>query len=108
MSTNLFYFSISFLSRKWRQCRNRWDALPPDVVVLHQLRRPNTALSLSPFIVKLETFLRMANIKYVNDFDFPKSPNTLKSPWITFNGEDIADSQVIIETLTRRLGKDLR
>ena len=26
-----------------------------------------------------------------------------KSPWVTFNGEEIADSQIIIERLTKEL-----
>ena len=52
-------------------------------------------------------FLRVAGIKYENDFDYPQHPVTSKSPWITINGEDIADSQRIIETLSRKFGKDL-
>ena len=30
-----------------------------------------------------------------------------KSPWVTFNGEDLSDSQFIMEKLAQDLGKDL-
>ena len=55
----------------------------------------------------METFLRLAGIKYVSDFDFPLNPQTGKTPWVTLNGEDIFDSQIIVETLGRKLGKEL-
>ncbi len=61
-------------------------------------------LSLTPFAAKLETWLRAAGAKYVNDFEYPMSPETGKCPWITLNGEDISDSQVIVETLMKRPG----
>lgn len=53
-------------------------------------------------------FLKVAGIKYETDFDFPCSPKTFKSPWITLNGEDIADSQVIIETLSKKFKVDIK
>ena len=91
-----------------KKARQKWAKVGQDVVVLHQFPRPKTCLSLSPFPIKVETFLRITGIKYVNDFDFPYSPDTRKSPWITLNGEDISDSQIIVETLARKFGKDLR
>lgn len=39
---------------------------------------------------------------------FPYSPDTQKSPWITIDGEEISDSQLIIEFLARKFGIDLR
>ena len=41
--------------------------------------------SISPYVLKLETFLRIHRIKYVNDFEQPLSEKG-KCPWITFNG----------------------
>ena len=38
---------------------------PPDTVILHQLGRGPYAPSLTPFAVKLETYLRMAKIPYM-------------------------------------------
>ncbi len=43
----------------------------------------------------------MHNIKYVTDFDQPMSSKN-KSPWITINGEDIADSQLAMEYLAKK------
>ena len=42
----------------------------------------------------------MHNIKYINDFEEPMSEKE-KSPWITINGTNIADSQIAIEYLTK-------
>ena len=50
----------------------------------------------------------MNGIKYVNDFSYPYSPDKHKSPWITVNGEDVSDSQLIIEFLAKKFGIDLR
>ncbi len=48
----------------------------------------------------------MADITYVEDFEQPQSSKG-KSPWITVNKEDIADSTIIIEYIADKLGKDL-
>ncbi len=45
--------------------------------------------------------IRMHNIKYVNDFEEPMSSKG-KMPWITFNGQEIADTQIVIEFLTKK------
>jgi len=37
---------------------------PRDTVILHQIGRGPYAPSISPFAVKLETYLRLANISY--------------------------------------------
>jgi hypothetical protein len=42
-------------------------------IFVRQFRRGTTTISLSPFPIKVETFLRMNGIKYVNDFDYPYS-----------------------------------
>ena len=101
---------ILFFSLKWwfkREARLKrqnlqikWNsAYGSDVVVLHQFPRARFCPSPSPFPLKLETFLRLHKIKYVNDFDVPMSDKN-KSPWITINGVNVADSQLIIEYLT--------
>lgn len=43
---------------------------------------------------------------FQNDFEAPMSPKG-KTPWITLNGEDISDSQLCIEMLSRKFCKDL-
>ncbi|XP_065560538.1 failed axon connections homolog [Artemia franciscana] len=95
------YSSYSY-SRK----RKVWDSAGKDVVVIHQFNRGKLAPSLSPFPVKLETFCRMARIKYKVDYDDPLGPKG-KCPWITFNGKDLADSQFCIEYLRKKFVVDL-
>ncbi|KAK8747891.1 hypothetical protein OTU49_016213 [Cherax quadricarinatus] len=79
--------------------RQRWEAAGQDVVVLHCSNRGRLAPSMSPFVIKLESFLRFAGIPYQLDFDEPFGPKG-KTPWVTFNGEELADSQLILERLT--------
>jgi glutathione S-transferase len=57
---------------------------------------PNT----SPFCLKLETYLRMAQIPYTNKYvnDPRKSPKG-KLPYILDDGKKIADSNLIIDYL---------
>lgn len=85
--------------------RKKWNAVGKDVVVLHTMQRGKLTPSLSPFALKLETYLRMADIPYEVDYTEPMGPKG-KLPWITLNGESIGDSQLIIEKLGRKFGKD--
>ena len=78
----------------------------PGTVVVHQLGRGTRAPSLSPFPVKLETFLRLAKIPYVNDFSGTRSSKG-KTPWITLDGVDVADSQLCIKYLKTKLNLNL-
>uniref|UniRef100_A0A915DBB1 Uncharacterized protein n=1 Tax=Ditylenchus dipsaci TaxID=166011 RepID=A0A915DBB1_9BILA len=55
-----------------------------DLVYLIQLPRVGCVPSLSPFALKLETWLRMADISYQN-----------------LNGRQIADTNIIIDELTK-------
>ena len=72
-----------------------------------QFPRGASTLSLSPFPIKVETFLRVNGIKYINDFEYPYSPDKHKSPWITVNGEDISDSQLAIEFIAKKFGIEI-
>lgn len=95
--------------RAWnRKCqlRKKWEEAGENVVVLHQIPRPGKIPNLSPFPIKLETFLRAMKIEYVNDFEEPMSEKQ-KTPWITINGKDVADSQLAVEFLMDKLGKDM-
>ena len=48
----------------------------------------------------------MNNIKYVTEFRQFVGPKG-KTPWITFNGVDIADSQIAIEYLAKHFQIDM-
>ena len=47
----------------------------------------------------------MHKIKYVNDFEEPMSSKN-KTPWISLNGDEIADTQIIMEYLADKFGLD--
>lgn len=100
LATLILYFKISAKRR-----RSRWNSLGRDAVVLHCPRRGRFAPSMSPFVIKLESFLRLANIPYKVDFDEPLGPKG-KTPWVTINGKDLADSQLVMENLAKEFGKD--
>ncbi|XP_066271303.1 failed axon connections homolog [Branchiostoma lanceolatum] len=61
---------------------------------------------LSPFGMKLETYLRMADIPYETVYGLSMGPKG-KVPWIEYNGEAMGDSGLIIEFLNREKGVDL-
>lgn len=91
----------------WRSLKKpKKKQYPKDTVVLHFTRRGPNIPSFVPFAVKLETFLRFANIPYecVHSRDRSKKG---KFPWIEYNGEEIADSEFCIEFLNERLGINL-
>ncbi|XP_012724286.2 failed axon connections homolog [Fundulus heteroclitus] len=78
-----------------------------DAIILHQFSRPKSgAPSLSPFCLKLETYLRMADLPYQNYFDGKLSPQG-KMPWIEYNQEPVYGTEFIIEFLEERLGVSL-
>jgi glutathione S-transferase len=63
--------------------------------------------SFGPFCVKLESYLRMANVPYqVKAPDFRKAPKG-KIPFIEEDGAFMGDSQLIIEHLKRKHGDPL-
>jgi len=90
---------------KARQRRQRWAEVGKDVVVLHQFERGTNMPNLSPFALKLETWLRMAGIKYVVDTEEPQSASKNKCPWITINGMEMSDSELVIDYLTQHFNK---
>ncbi|XP_078612592.1 failed axon connections homolog [Branchiostoma floridae x Branchiostoma japonicum] len=61
---------------------------------------------LTPFGMKLETYLRMADIPYEPMYGRSMGPKG-KIPWIEYNGEAMGDSGLIMEFLNREIGVDL-
>lgn len=105
MSTGGLLFEYKRRQRKFR-ARQQWNSVGRDVVVLHQFPRNKNCINLSPYPIKLETYLRMNGISYVCDFEYYTGPKG-KSPWITINGQDVADSQLALEHLARHFDIDM-
>ncbi len=63
--------------------------------------------SKSPFLIKIETFLKMKNIRYCREYEDPDSVDSGGlvgksapiSPWVTFRGAKITDSEVAVQHL---------
>lgn len=63
--------------------------------------------NLSPFCIKLESYLRMTGLEYqVKEADLRKAPKG-KVPYVEIEGRLLADSQFIIEHLKRKHGDPL-
>lgn len=76
-------------------------------VVVHELRGAWGLPSISPFCLKLQTWLRIAGIPYstvvdATPFGAPKG----KLPFIEHEGQRIGDSGFAIDYLSERLGRD--
>jgi len=82
----------------------------PPKVKLHQFPPGKEIPSLSPFCLKLETFLRINKIPYQNDYGY-KMGKKGKLPWIEYKGEKKNDSNMIMDYLNQtfevNLDKDL-
>uniref|UniRef100_A0A8C2GQJ0 Failed axon connections homolog, metaxin like GST domain containing b n=1 Tax=Cyprinus carpio TaxID=7962 RepID=A0A8C2GQJ0_CYPCA len=78
-----------------------------DAIILHQFSRPKNGVpSLSPFCLKMETYLRMVDLPYQNYFDGSLSSQG-KMPWIEYNYEQVCGTEFIIDFLEEKLGVSL-
>uniref|UniRef100_A0A1B6DW48 Failed axon connections n=1 Tax=Clastoptera arizonana TaxID=38151 RepID=A0A1B6DW48_9HEMI len=79
-----------------------------DIVYLYQFSRTPVVPSLSPYCLKVETWLRLAGLKYENvDHKMKYRSKKGQLPFVELNGEEIADSSVIIKELSQKFNKDL-
>ncbi|KAL1502288.1 hypothetical protein ABEB36_007454 [Hypothenemus hampei] len=79
-----------------------------DIVYLYQFSRTPLLPSISPYCLKVETWLRLAGIKYENvDHKLKYRSKKGLLPFIELNGEEIADSAIIIKELSQRFNNDL-
>ena len=76
-----------------------------DMVYLYQFPLVPKVRTISPFALKLETWLRVNKIAYENieTMTFSKKG---QMPYIEFNGEEIPDSNVIIATMKKYFDVD--
>jgi len=77
-----------------------------DMVYLFQFQRSPCIPSISPFCLKLESWLKLHGIKYTNvDHKCKFRSKKGMLPFIEINGEEIADSNLIIEHLATKFSK---
>jgi len=100
----IWFFVVPKIKEKNMEKRlARWNNTPKDVVIMHAVSRGRTVSHPSPFVVKLETFLRMAKIRYETDFGLKNAYGPKgRFPWISLNGQHLADSELIIQFLTKK------
>lgn len=102
-----------------KEAKPKKEAAPPkptvhkadyekDVIYLYQFTRTPVLPSLSPYCLKVETWLRLAGLKYENvDHKMKFKSKKGQLPFVEVNGEEIADSAIIIKELTARYNCDL-
>ncbi|CAH1789678.1 unnamed protein product [Owenia fusiformis] len=75
-----------------------------DTVKLTTFHRSKHICSISPFGLKLETWMRLAKIPYETEYAWSPGANkqTGQIPFITFNGEQVDDSNNIIRYLSKQ------
>jgi glutathione S-transferase len=74
-------------------------------ITLHQFIPLYGLPNASPFCVKLETYLRMAGLKYeVELLRGPPKSSTGKAPYVTIDGQVLCDSGLIISHLEQKHG----
>ncbi|XP_066281371.1 failed axon connections-like [Branchiostoma lanceolatum] len=94
--------------RKWRK-KGKKAEYKKDVVYLYGFNRMKFLPSLSGPCLKVETWLRMAGVKY-EFVDASKSGKRSKYgqlPFVELNGTEIADSNFIIQRLARQFNADM-
>jgi len=88
--------------RKWAQ----WDNAPKGLVILHTFGKAYNVPSASPFVMKLQTYLRMAKIPHKIDSKNNFGPKG-KIPWVSLNGRHLGDSELIISHLNEHFSVNL-
>ena len=79
-----------------------------DVVYLYQFSRCPTIPSSSPYCLKVENWLRMTKVAYENiDHKMKYKSKKGQLPFVELNGQEIADSTIIIRELSKTFSKDL-
>lgn len=79
-----------------------------DVVYLYQFNRTPQVPSISPYCLKVETWIKLNGIKYENvDHKGKLRSKRGQLPFIELNGEEVNDSDAIIAALSKKFEKDI-
>ncbi|XP_078325126.1 failed axon connections homolog [Crassostrea virginica] len=96
---------VTIIKRRMKRIKKVY---PANLVVHHQVGRGPHAPSLTPFAMKLETYLRMAKVPYLNEHDsITHRSSKGKLTWIEYNGEEVADSEFCMQYVNRKFNVDL-
>ncbi|XP_052722081.1 failed axon connections homolog [Crassostrea angulata] len=81
---------------------------PPNTVIHHNVGRGPYAPSLTPFAVKLETYLRMTKVPFMTENDSARNKSSKgKMTWIEYNGQEVADSEFCIQFINKIFNIDM-
>ncbi|XP_057326268.1 failed axon connections [Microplitis mediator] len=79
-----------------------------DTVYLYQFSRTPVIPSMSPYCLKVETWLRLNDVKYENvDHKVKFRSKKGQLPFVELDGTEIPDSTIIIRELSQKFHKDL-
>ncbi|XP_033732092.1 failed axon connections homolog [Pecten maximus] len=99
---------FSTVWKRFKAFQTSRKVYPRDTIVINQIGRGPYVPSLTPFAIKLETYFRMEGIPYqVKHKLGRKSKKTGKVPFVEYNGEEIPDSEFILEFLSKEKNFDL-
>ena len=99
-------FVLMYLLLKKNKAKQTTRAGKPGTVALHQFIPTARVVNGSPPCLKLETFLRLTKIPYESKYGMKFSKKG-KMPWISYNGQDIADSNFCVQFLTKEFNVDI-
>lgn len=100
-----FFFVLTILRRRRRDVPLHKTDFKRDVVYLYQFPSCRTIVTVSPFALKVETWLRWQNIPYESIRGVKRWSKHQQIPFIELNGEQIADSNIIIQTLQKKFDR---
>ncbi|KAL4219360.1 hypothetical protein ACF0H5_021940 [Mactra antiquata] len=97
------WYVVRRLTRKSRKCGVDY---PKDTVIIHEFPYRKGIPNIGHFVIKLETYLRIAKIPFQVNYFHENGPKN-KTPWIEYNGITMGDSQLIIEFLNKEFSVNL-